>query len=74
MLKRINAALDYQISVFNLILLAGLFAVPYGVVGTVWALNHTDELSSLDGADKYLSFLGEIVAWPVLIFADITLS
>jgi hypothetical protein len=65
---------DFRISIRQLFLLAVILGLPYGTIGLIWALTHSAHLSQLQGLDKILSFLGEIAAWPVLIFADITLK
>ena len=49
-------------------------ALPYLLVGAVWAGSHSDHLNSVYGLDNFLSFAGEVVAWPFLIFSDITLK
>lgn len=64
---------DFRISIRQLFLLAVLLGIPYGIIGLIWALTHTAHLSQLQGLDKIFSFLGEILAWPALIFADVTL-
>jgi hypothetical protein len=45
----------------------------YLVIGLFWAGSHYHHLAEVRGADKVFSVLGEIVAWPVLIVADIQL-
>lgn len=50
-----------------------MVGAPYFVIGMVWALTHSDHIVGLTGLDKVFSLLGEIVAWPVLIIADVTL-
>ncbi|WP_268967041.1 hypothetical protein [Mycolicibacter terrae] len=43
------------------------------MIGVFWAGSHYQHLGEVRGADKVFSVLGEIVAWPVLIIADIQL-
>lgn len=65
--------LDHRISVRQLVYLAIAFGFPYLVIGVIWAATHHDHLSALHGLDKLFSTLGEVVAWPVLLIADVTL-
>lgn len=68
---------DTQLSVRQLVYLAVVVAVtvvlPYLTVGLIWASTHYQHLSDLHGPDKLFSALGEVVAWPVLIIADVCL-
>ncbi len=64
---------QYRISLQQLVYIAILFAIPYGAVGLAWAATHSEHLDGLDGLDRLFSFAGEVIAWPVLIIADITL-
>ncbi|WP_020666063.1 hypothetical protein [Amycolatopsis nigrescens] len=64
---------DFRVSIRQLFLLGVALGIPYGIVGLVWALTHNEHLAMLDGVDKVFSFLGEMIAWPVLIFSDVTL-
>ena len=73
MLDRIGKVLDFKVSILDLIALALIVGIPYGLVGVVWAFTHTEHLSYMSGADKLFSFLGEIVSWPVLLVADVCL-
>lgn len=64
---------QFRVSLRQLFLVGLVLGIPYGAVGLVWALTHTAHLADLDGVDRVFSFLGEIIAWPVLLFADVTL-
>jgi hypothetical protein len=46
-----------------------LAAIPYLVIGLIWAATHTDRLTGLTGVDRAVSLLGSIVSWPVLLFS-----
>jgi hypothetical protein len=35
---------------------------------------HTQHLQRMAGADLVVSYLGSIVAWPVLLFADVCMT
>lgn len=67
--ERGEAALTLS-DLFTLMLWLGL---PYIVVGIFWADAHRDHLENVYGVDKFLSYLGEVLAWPLLIVADISL-
>ncbi|WP_454792857.1 hypothetical protein [Mycolicibacterium lutetiense] len=71
MIKRL---LDYRLSIRQLVYLAIVVGGPYLVIGMVWALTHSDHIAPLTGPDKLFSLLGEIVAWPVLIIANVSLT
>ena len=45
----------------------------YLVIGLFWAGSHYQHLAEVRGTDKVFSVLGEVVAWPVLIIADVHL-
>jgi hypothetical protein len=69
--------LDSRVSIRQLVYLATtaglLVGLPYVTVGLIWASTHNEHLNDLDGLDKLFSVLGEIVAWPVLIIANVDL-
>ncbi|HLR97996.1 MAG TPA: hypothetical protein VK069_00195 [Mycolicibacillus parakoreensis] len=73
----ITDVLDRQLSVRQLVYLGVVAAVavglPYLTIGVIWALTHSAHLESLGGLDQVFSALGEVVAWPVLLIADVTL-
>ena len=70
----IKNLLDYRSSIRQLVYLAVVVGAPYLVIGMIWALTHSDHIAGLTGLDKLFSLLGEIVAWPVLIIANVTLT
>ena len=47
-----------------------VLGTPYLIVGVIWSSTHTDHLAQMDGIDLVVSFLGAIVSWPVLLFAE----
>lgn len=49
-------------------------AIPYVLIGLVWAGQHSNHLAVLNGPDRLFSYIGEVVAWPVLTISDITLK
>ena len=70
-LDKVRHVLDYRISVAALIGIAFLAGFPYLLVGVLWSINHTEHLHQMHGADLVVSFLGQIVSWPVLLFSDV---
>jgi hypothetical protein len=62
MLEMVHRVLTYRVSVAALIGVGFLIGFPYLLVGVLWSLN---------GADLAVSFLGQIVSWPVLLFSDV---
>ncbi|AUN42660.1 Uncharacterised protein (plasmid) [Tsukamurella tyrosinosolvens] len=65
--------LDYEMKVSEFIGLLVLVGIPYGIIGVVWSLTHMDHLGDLSGIDRIVSFLGAVVCWPVLLFANVTM-
>jgi len=47
---------------------------PYLIVGAIWSSTHTEHLQHMSGADLVVSYLGSIVSWPVLLFADVCMT
>lgn len=70
----ISDLLAYRISIKQLVVLALLVGIPYVAVGLLWLSLHHDHLSDLEGLDQLFSMLGEVVAWPVLVVADVTIT
>ena len=58
----------------ELIVAALVIGTPYLIVGVVWSSMHADHLHHMTGADLVVSYLGSIVSWPVLIFADVCMT
>lgn len=76
LLDSLDRFLDRRLSIrqlAQLAILAGVGLGAYLVVGLFWAYNHSAHLADAQGLDKLFSALGEIVAWPVLIIADVNL-
>ena len=72
-----GAALSRQRLLRAGVMLFGLgliLAAPYLVIGTVWSFTHTDHLRNMHGLDLVVSFLGSIVSWPVLLFANVCMT
>lgn len=74
MLEKVRRVLGFQITIAELIGLALIVGTPYLLVGVVWSTTHTDHLHEMHGADLVVSFLGSIVSWPVLLFANVCMT
>ncbi|ORV09298.1 hypothetical protein [Mycobacterium celatum] len=74
MLEKVRQVLGFQITIAELIGLALIVGTPYLLVGVVWSTTHTDHLHEMHGADLVVSFLGSIVSWPVLLFANVCMT
>ncbi len=66
--------LGFEMTIAEWIGTAILAAVPYLVIGMIWAVTHTDSLAGLTGTDRTVSFLGSIVSWPALLFSDVCMA
>ena len=58
----------------ELIVLALIRGTTYLIVGVIWSSTHTEHLQHMAGADLVVSYLGPIVSWPVLLFADVCMT
>ena len=74
MLQRLDRILSYEMKVSEFLGTLILLGIPYGIVGVIWSLTHTSHLKQLHGLDVIVSFLGSIVCWPVLIFANVSMT
>jgi hypothetical protein len=74
MLSKIRQVLDYQLTIAELLGLAVLVGTPYLIIGVIWSCTHTEHLRDMRGADLVVSFLGSIVSWPVLLFANVCMT
>jgi hypothetical protein len=73
-LTAVRKILGVEMTIAEWIGTAILAAVPYLVIGVIWALTHTHHLGGLTGIDRTVSFLGSIVSWPVLLFSDVCMT
>lgn len=74
MLKTIDRVFSYEMKVSELVGTAILLLIPYGLIGLVWSITHTEHLREMHGIDVVVSFLGSIVCWPVLIFSNVCMT
>jgi NADH:ubiquinone oxidoreductase subunit 4 (subunit M) len=74
MLEKIRKVLGFQLTIAELIGLGLIVGTPYLLVGLVWSTTHTEHLRQMHGADLVVSFLGSIMSWPVLLFADVCMT
>lgn len=74
MLKRLDRLFSYEMKVSEFLGTLIILGIPYGIIGIVWSLTHTSHLREMHGLDVIVSFLGSIVCWPVLLFANVTMT
>ncbi len=74
MITAIRKVLEFEMTIAEWIGTAILAAIPYLVIGVIWALTHTASLDGMTGVDRTVSFLGSIVSWPVLLFSDVCMA
>jgi hypothetical protein len=73
-MTKLRQLLGYQMTVAEWMGLVVLLGIPYFIVGLIWSSTHTDHLRAMQGADLIVSFLGSIVSWPVLLFANVCMT
>lgn len=74
MLGLLRKLLSFQVTVGELITVALVLGTPYLIVGAIWSSTHTAHLQRMTGVDLVVSYLGAIVSWPVLLFADVCMT
>ncbi len=74
MFGALRRLLGFQVTIGEVIVAALVIGTPYLIVGTVWSTTHTEHLGQMTGADLVVSYLGPIVSWPVLLFADVCMT
>lgn len=66
--------MGFQVTIGQLIVVAIVLGTPYLIVGVLWSSMHTTHLQTMSGVDLVVSYLGSIVSWPVLLFADVCMT
>jgi hypothetical protein len=66
--------LRFQVTIGELVVVALVLGTPYLIMGAIWSSTHTEHLESMAGADLVVSYLGSIVSWPVLLFANVCMT
>ena len=74
MLEKLRRVLEFRLSIAQLMAIAIILGTPYLLVGTIWSTTHTEHLHQMHGVDLAVSFLGSIVSWPVLLFANVCMT
>jgi NADH:ubiquinone oxidoreductase subunit 4 (subunit M) len=74
MLEKLRKVLDFQLTIGRLLAIGLIIGTPYLLVGTIWSTTHTEHLHQMHGVDLAVSFLGSIVSWPVLLFANVCMT
>jgi len=73
-LGALRRLLAFQVTIGELIVVTVVVGTPYLIVGVIWSSMHTAHLQGMSGADLVVSYLGSIVSWPVLLFADVCMT
>jgi hypothetical protein len=66
--------LGFQVTIGELFVVGLILGAPYLIVGVIWSSTHTAHLQHMTGADMVVSYLGSIVSWPVLLFANVCMT
>ncbi|MCT7658639.1 hypothetical protein [Mycobacterium deserti] len=74
MIGSLRRLLAFHVTIGELIMVALILGTPYLIVGVVWSNTHTEHLQQMTGLDLAVSYLGSIVSWPVLLFADVCMT
>jgi len=74
MLEKLRRVLEFRLSIGQLMAIGIILGTPYLLVGTIWSTTHTEHLHQMHGVDLAVSFLGSIVSWPVLLFANVCMT
>ena len=74
MLEKLRRVLEFKLSIAQLMAIGIILGTPYLLVGTIWSTTHTEHLHQMHGVDLAVSFLGSIVSWPVLLFANVCMT
>ena len=74
MLAKLDRLFSYEMKVSEFLGTQFILGIPYGLIGLIWSLTHTDHLKQLHGIDVIISFLASIVFWPVLTFANVSMT
>ena len=74
MLEKLRRVLEFRLSIGQLMAIGIILGTPYLLVGTIWSTTHTEHLHQMNGVDLAVSFLGSIVSWPVLLFANVCMA
>ncbi|ORA79261.1 hypothetical protein K3U93_03080 [Mycobacterium malmoense] len=74
MWERFRRLLEFRLSIGQLLAIGIVLGTPYLLIGTIWSMTHTEHLHQMRGVDLAVSFLGSIVSWPVLLFANVCMT
>jgi len=71
MIGALRKLLSFKVTVGELITVGVVLGTPYLIIGAIWSSTHTAHLHRMTGLDLVVSYLGSVVSWPVLLFADV---
>ncbi|MDG4663054.1 hypothetical protein [Mycobacterium sp. 236(2023)] len=67
----VRRILAYDMTLAEWLGTALILGAPYGVMGVVFSVFKPDHIVHADGILKVAAFVGTVVFWPVLLFADV---
>jgi hypothetical protein len=73
-LATLRKLLAVEMTIAEWIGTAILAAVPYLVIGVIWAVTHADPLDGFGLTGRAVSLVGSVVSWPVLLFSDVCMA
>jgi hypothetical protein len=73
-LATLRKLLAVEMTIAEWIGTAVLAAIPYLMIGMIWAVTHTDQLGGPGRIDRAVTLAGSVVSWPVLLFSDVCLA
>lgn len=74
MIGALRKLVSFKVTVGELIAVGLVLGTPYLIVGAIWSSTHTAHLHSMAGLNLVVSYLGSVVSWPVLLFADVCMT
>ncbi|WP_370068668.1 hypothetical protein [Mycobacterium sp. MAA66] len=66
--------LSFEMTIAEWIGTALIVAAPYLLIGLIWALSHSADRAAAHGIGWLLLFVRAIIAWPVLLLANVCVS
>jgi hypothetical protein len=73
-LPRVQRVLRFDMTIAEWIGTAIMLAVPYVVVGVVWAFFTTEHLEGMGWVERIVPLLGTIASWPGLLISGTYLA
>lgn len=64
----------YEMTIAEWLGLAVILAVPYLLMGVIWAATHLDHVSGLSGLNRIVSLATFVVFWPLLVLTNMCMT